>query len=268
MFEPLNNGHAISEVSFFFEFAEIEDSDIKSMLSVYPSVRHLLPANRPASGMIFSATPDGGFSMSQAAGAEWLHFKEDGNPDWIARITGNAVSVHCTVYEGWAATWERAFYILARIFEGILNPRPILNIGLRYVDQFDYKGNVDNYRALDLFRADTPHIARRVMEGGPRWHNYTGWFTPSEVLRRDTLQQLNIDAILHADKKFPIVTISHATLLRASGPGELDKFVDFSHINESWLGRFMNIAHENNHLLLQELLTDDILKGIGLFKGE
>lgn len=268
MFEPLNNGHAISEVSFFFEFVGMDESDIKSMMSVYPNVKDVLPGNRPSSGMMFSTSPDGSFSMNQAVGAEWMRFKTDGNPEWIARINLNAVSLHCTEYEGWQPTWTRAFEVLKEIFGGLTRSVPLLNIGLKYVDQFDYKGDVNKYSALELIKAETPHVAPALLQSGMRWHNYSGWFSFNKSIDREILQQLNIDAVQHVDTNEPVITISHSTLLRGTGPGDLDRFFDFSHINNGLLGKFMNVAHEANHSLLHDLIRDDILQRIGMGKGE
>lgn len=264
MFEPLNKGHAISEATFFFEFDNIPAAALTSMLEAYPHVADILPRNDPMPGMVFEQS-SAGFSMNQVPGAEWKHFRPDGNPDWLARITPNSVSVHCMEYTRWTEVWPRVYGILAHIFRACDDQfLPLLNVGLRYVDRFDFKGSAAQYDANQLVRRNSPHVAQQVLARGFRWHNYTGWFERSEKLGLDVLQQLNIDAIEQVGTKLPIVSITHASLLRGQGFGDLDSFRRFTHMDNSQIAQFMSIAHDNNHKLLREVLTDDMLKRIGL----
>ncbi|MEO1989608.1 MAG: TIGR04255 family protein [Martelella sp.] len=268
MFEPLNKGHAISEATFFFEFENIPETALNLMLEAYQHVADILPRNDPMPGMIFEQS-SAGFSMNQVPGAEWKHFRPDGSPDWLARITPNSVSVHCMEYSGWTLVWPIAYRILANIFQSCEDQTlPLINLGLRYVDRFDFKGNVADYDANLLIRPNSPYIASQVRDHGTRWHNYTGWFEPSEKLRMDLLQQLNVDAVEQGPTKLPIVSITHASLLRSQYPGQLDSFRRLTHISESSVATLMDIAHDNNHKLLRKVLTDDMLTRIGLGLGE
>ncbi|MEY9720717.1 uncharacterized protein (TIGR04255 family) [Sinorhizobium fredii] len=264
MFEPLNKSHAISETVFYFEFPNIQTTTLNAMLAAYPKVKDYFPRNDQMPGMVFEQSGSG-FSINQVPGAEWKHFKPDGNPDWIARITPNSVSVHCLEYTRWTEVWPKAFEILSHIFSGTAkHVIPLMNVGLRYVDQFNFSGDVKKYSALDLIRKDSPHVAAKILQDGTKWHNYTGWFERSEPLGREVLQQLNIDAIEQADTNLPIVSITHASLLRASSAGELENFRRLDDINTSDVAKFMEIAHANNHQVLREILTDNILQRINL----
>ncbi|MGP4691597.1 TIGR04255 family protein [Agrobacterium cavarae] len=268
MFEPMNKGHAISEATFFFEFDNIPTPILNAMLATHNAVADLLPRNDPAFGMMFEQS-SAGFSMNQIPGAEWKHFSPDGNASWIARIMQNTVSVHCLQYNRWSEVWPKAFRILAAIFSAAKGqPLPLSNVGLRYVDRFDFKGDVRNYTLQSLIRRDSPHVADRVLNAGPRWHNYTGWFDTSDELRTEILQQLNIDAIVQMGTNLPIVSVTHASVVRGENPAELDKYRDFTHISESPVAKLMATARNNNHKLLRELLTDDMLKRIDLGMGE
>uniref|UniRef100_A0A7C1T8F5 TIGR04255 family protein n=1 Tax=Agrobacterium albertimagni TaxID=147266 RepID=A0A7C1T8F5_9HYPH len=268
MFEPLNKGHAISEAIFFFEFDNIPAAVLTLMLDAYPKVATDLPRNDPMPGMFFEQS-SAGFSMNQVPGAEWKHFKPDGNPDWLARITPNSVSVHCMEYSRWTEVWPKAYRILAEIFQPCeQHLLPLMNVGLRYVDRFDFTNDPALYDARLLIRAGSPHIAPQVLDCGARWHSYTGWFEFSKELGMEVLQQLNVDAVEQIGTKLPIVSITHASLLRGQAPGQLDNFRRFTHMSDSMIARLMSVAHSNNQRLLREVLTDDMLNGIGLGLGE
>jgi uncharacterized protein (TIGR04255 family) len=268
MFEPLNKGHAISEAIFFFEFENIPATALKAMLKSHEHVAEILPRNEEMPGMVFEQS-SAGFSMNQVPGAEWKHVKPDGDLDWLARLTTNSVSVHCVDYSRWTEVWPIAYGILKPIFRACdEQPLSLANVGLRYIDRFDFNGDPADYDISMLIRPDNPHIARQVLRGGTRWHNYTGWFEPSEDLKMPVLQQLNVDAVEQPPKNLPIVSITHASLLRRQHPGQLDDYRRFPHIHDSPVARLMELAHGNNQKLLREVLTDNMLQRIGLGSGE
>lgn len=264
MFEPLNKGHAISEVVFFLEFENLSTSVMDVILPAHARLADILPRNDPTPGMVFQQSA-GGFEMNQVFGAEWKHFLPNGSMDWVARVTPHSISVHCLDYSNWREVWPKAYRILSELFRDTSSfTLPTTNIGLRYIDRFDFKGAVSAYDARELIRENSAHVAGRVLTSGTRWHNYTGWYENSEVLQRDILQQLNIDAVEMMDTKLPVVSITHASLLRASGPGQLDGFRHFVDMENSPLAVFMDVAHKNNHTVLREVLTDHMLARIGL----
>lgn len=264
MFEPLNEGHAISEVTFIFEFEQLSTATLHSMLNAYPSVAEVLPSKQDMPGMIVEQS-SAGIKMNQVPGAEWAHYRADGKKDWLARVTRNAVTVHCNHYSGWSDVWEKAYTLLSAIFEQTKGQFvPVANIGLQYIDRFDFKGSRTEYDSRHLVREDSVHFARQILDRGTRWHNYSGWFEYSKELDREILQQLNIDAIEQDGTALPIVSLTHTSLLRAKAPGDLDKYRHFTHLTESPIARFMQIAHDNNHSVLREVLTPDILARIGV----
>ena len=264
MFEPMNKGHAISEAVFSFEFENLPTATLNTMLGAHSKIAEFLPRKDPMPGMMFEQS-SGGFSMSQVPGEEWKHFKADGNPDWTVRISPNSVSVHCMEYTRWTEIWPQAFEILSHIF-GAVDDKTVhvLNIGLRYVDRFDFKGGVDSYDVGELIREKTPHVAEKVLADGTRWHSYTGWFEKSDTLDREVLQQLNVDAVIQIETNLPVVSITHTSQLRATIPDEIDSYRHFTHIADSPIAIFMAVAHDNNHRLLRELLTDNMLDVISL----
>lgn len=268
MFQPMNKGHAIFEVVFFFEFSQMPIDVLTPMLASYDNLAGSLPKIDQMPSMLFNQSGNG-FEMIQFPGVEWKNIRADGTPDWVVQFVPNAISVHCLEFTRWDDVWPRVYGILSTIFA---NASPAVSfltaVGLRYVDRFDFNGNVADYNVRGLIRNGSPHISENVKDHGPRWHNYTGWFEEFSEIGTEALQQLNIDAVEQLDPKLQIISITHNASVRKQYSGELDKYLEFTHIENSPIATFMNAAHNSNHKLLRELLTDDMLERIGLGRAD
>ncbi len=264
MFEPHNDGHAISEVVFSVEFDNLPATLLQKMLDTYPALLSELPSKQELSGMRFEQSGNG-FSFAPMPGAEWKHFKANGNPDWIAHITPNSVSVHCLDYSDWASVWGKSRFILGTIFSALEGQNSyVMAVSLRYIDQFEYRGEKKKYNPAELFADDCIYVPESVLNKGARWHAYSGWFEADIPLSNEVLHQLNIDAVEPGPSSNPIITINHAAAIRSGMNGSLENYAQLSQIKEGLLDSFMNYAHDRNKDLVRGILSEKMISRIGL----
>lgn len=264
MFEPHNDGHAISEAVFSVEFKPLPSNVLQKMLDNYPALSSLLPSKQEISGMRFEQSGSG-FSFEQVPGAEWKKFGPDGKHDWIVRITPNSVSVHCLNYDRWNEVWGRSKFLLGTLFAALDDYRAdVLSVGLRYIDQFEFRGNIENYNPQDLFVENCAYVPKSILTKGTRWHAYSGWFEDDAQLEYEVLHQLNIDAVEMLPGSSPVITINHAALIQSGPAGRLEKFAHLSQITDGPLDSFMNKAHDRNKEIVRDILSQEMMVRIGL----
>ncbi|ACI57414.1 hypothetical protein Rleg2_4152 [Rhizobium leguminosarum bv. trifolii WSM2304] len=266
MFSPLYADHSISELIFFFEFQQpLQPGSLDAVIANHGEVAADLPGREEMEGIQFEQGPNG-FQHSKIQGEEWKRYKPDGSADWVARIGADAVSLHALQYDGWSQTWTKACRLLQGILRGVSFKENLPRaIGLRYLDRFIYQPTNEKYDLSVLFQPGSPYIPPNVMEVVEnKWHANSGWVSPMLGRGNKVLQQLNIDAVTHANG-IPSVSILHSIVLRAEEGN--DPSVMEPNSTTGAYSDFISDARGCNHALLQELLTAPILQRIGLRKN-
>lgn len=182
-------------------------------------------------------------------------------PDWVVRVENMGLSVHCLNYSRWAQVWPEVLEYIRSLLSLIdLNAVEVGAIGLRYLDQFLYKDDPNDYNLGDLLK-QSKFIHPFAFESGPRWHCHTGWFGNQEVLN-----QLHLTGVVPSpgtpNVADMMVAIDHAQIARRGEDKPLNGLLLGEELNQ--LG---NHLHANNRSMMLELLQPNVSRRINLQGG-
>jgi uncharacterized protein (TIGR04255 family) len=256
-FEPINEDHAVQSAVFSL----VLDGPV-SQIAIQGLGRRRdliseLPAVQNPEGFELSGVPGAGGvpAPRRMLGVQLAHLRPDGTPAWALRMMGQEIAVECTRYTRWNRIWETA----RRYLKGALGEIPpgerarkIAILGHTVVDQFI--ANRDEYDLSDLLKKNR-FLADNAFRAGPTWHNHVGWFESVENSQA-WLNQLNIDALRDNSGQL-LVQITHNQEMRFVSSFELSAV-------DSFLDDTMNRLHVQNKIVLDELLTPNMAKKIGI----
>lgn len=269
-FEPSNGAHSIMECVVFFEFAPGLQAAMPSLKELKSDLADLMPKADTTNNIniVFSHNNDSIQPNSSIIGGIQLsRIAPDGSMEWWLVVDLNSIHVHSLKY----SRWSEIAPVFMRVIESISKrmsrvPTPMVAVGMKWVDQFIFRGPAVEYDARNLLRGDSKHLNTGSFEAGPRWHCHTGWFDDSAVSGFGALNQLNIDSGF-----FPIdgsqqltVTVDHTLQLRAEHPTHLVAFAPSTHDSLAALSGLMENLHRANKQTLAALLNDAILERIDL----
>lgn len=266
-FEPIHQAHAIAEMVMFFEFLPGLGTNIERLLPL----RSELEADFPASDLLevvqftFGAQPSSA-PQSKAGGIELRRFKPDGSFEWLIRITPQSISIHCLEYTRWKYVWDKVNGYADRIFAKLAGiDVGISGIGLKYVDQFVFQGELDAYNADLLFRRESSLLHARAFSSEVQWHCHTGWFQNAGSLG-EVLSQMNVESAItnvHTSQR-AVVVIDHTFTRRAQREGELTPYLTLSKTGLEARSNLAQWMHDANKELLSDLLIDTVRERISL----
>jgi uncharacterized protein (TIGR04255 family) len=265
-FEPLYQAHAIGEMVVFFEF----EPSIEPAYGLLLELKHKLASDLPKFSLeqehhldLAAATP----ALRQTLPAMvFQRFRSDGNLEWMLRTSQNTISIHCLAYTRWEEVWARCQRYADMCFERTnRTPIQLTGIGLKYIDQFYFRGPQETYDASLLFKKDSPLLHRRSFESGLRWHCHTGWF--KLINGHECLSQLNVTSGQgkRADGEDVVaVAIDHTLMIRVPAGPPLTAYSAETSGDNTALSRLMTLLHNENKRVLIDLLTDSMAQRISL----
>ncbi|MNP27455.1 hypothetical protein D3C76_1203670 [compost metagenome] len=184
---------------------------------------------------------------------------------------GMQISIHCTAYTRWDAVSKQAFHflhLLTGISEGTLELR---SLGFKVVDQFIHDGSEGAYDLNKVFKIDSKYISRKNFESGERWHNNSGWLW-IHPNGRSILNNFNTNSsavsVDHVAAK-TYVTIDHVQMLRRED--DIDVLFPSAVGMERFVPAvqaFFEPLHEQNKLVVSDLLTDETCRRLSLVVGD
>jgi uncharacterized protein (TIGR04255 family) len=266
VFEPIGDAHALVEWAVLMSFSVPLTSEMSRVLELQYELKDDFPRAEVMRGFHVSIEPHGQSFSETQNGLELKRFKPNGDLDWLIRITPEAISIHCLSYTRWAEVWPRANGYLKAIFRRIGTAETsIASLGQKYIDRFNYAGDIDNYDARTLISASSPYINPKSLTVGPRWHCHTGWFDQPGSGAEAVLHQLNIDSAFNlvGGMQKVVVTIDNNLILTAATPDELSNMAKFAASDEE-LGKLMEALHIANKGILRDLLTVEMQERIKL----
>ena len=265
MFTPINQAHAIAEAIVFFEFAPDLTAVLPTLLGLKETLKQDFPRQEVTQEYKLDVGPGGGALKQLPSGLQLSRFRANGAPEWMINIAPQAISFHCLDYSRWDPVWkEMKTYIRAVFHEMGAAHVSIGAVGLKYVDRFIWKGDVNGYDARQLFKTETPLLHKRAFESGPRWHCHTGWFHFGHS-SGEILNQLNVDSgfVMLEGIQAVLVSIDHNQVLRSGAQGSLDQYGNVRKDSVA-LDDLMKYLHDKNKITLDELLTEEVAKSIKL----
>ncbi len=277
---PAAGRHAIQQVLFQVEFlALLSEDSARKLLNYYdltPSFSGFLPDKHESrvlkinidSGKL-GHSPDAAIDRSGSLGGivfqrldasrtilEW-QIGLDLGPD-TAKLT-----VICGVYSRWADISKKAHGLIAECLEvvGLGQAIGIQSIALQYIDAFQVFGDLKKFRPSVMFSGAGGFVPTTVFDRHGSWHTHTGWFDEDTHLEglENTLVNLNLDSVSHADRQ--TVQITHFQKTKLKVPVfTVQSYKDLA-------GTIFEQLHINNKAMLGNLLVLNIQELISL-EGE
>jgi len=257
-FNPIHNAHAIVEVIVFFGFpqGELGPHIVDRFLELKTELSEDFPSNNLFQMFEVKISEDYP-SLHPKVGFELRRLKIDDSIEWLIRITPDSISIHCLDYSRWNHVYPMVEKYSESIFEKLkgvgVSPS---SIGLKYVDQFVFRGEPKDYDIANLFKRDSSVLHTRSFSSGCQWHSHSGWFEKIEGLG-EVLSQINIDSVIQEPQRY-IISIDHTGTYHNQIEGE-NLLCD-----STFRALFADRIHELNKSLLSDLLTDKMQRRINL----
>ncbi len=265
-FEPIYQAHAIVEMVVFFEFAHGLDGNMDRLLPLRSEMEQDFPNNDLLQSVeiIFPQNQQPANPEPKIGGIELRRFKPDDTLEWLIRITSRAISVHCLEYTRWEYVWPEVNKYIGIVFEKLTGTNVALSgMGLKYVDQFVFQGEIENYDLSQLFKKNTPVLNSRAFSSGANWHCNCGWFQHMTGLGK-VLSQMNTTGIAQ-DEKHGVIVIDHTFTLHAhTEDALLVPCLSPNSGGEEARSNIIEKMHAANKFLLSELLVDSMQQRINL----
>jgi len=267
-FEPVNKAHAIVEMVLFFEFVpSLSANNIQRLLALRSELEEDLPSSDVLTSVQVLLSDQGVKQEAKTGGIELRRFKPDGSLEWLIRISETSVSIHCLEYTRWESVWSKVNDYADKVFSKLSGANvTISKIGLKYVDQFMFHGDMKTYDVTPLLKQDSPLLHPHAFRSGSQWHCHTGWFEDAEALGQ-VLSQLNVDSTMASiqGNQHIVVVIDQTFTRHAMSEGELASYSVPTIVGLETRSRLVNWMHEANKRLLCELLTDSVRNRIRLY---
>lgn len=261
--EPIHKAHAIAEMAVILEFAPTVELAPSPWVNATPQLFGSDFTVEVAPVHQFNVTPSG---MSTSAQIAYLVRKggTSASPAWLLRIEPATVAVHCFSYSRWDHVWKEARSYLDLLMPHLASAsQRLATIGLRYVDQFNFKSGPENFDPSKLLRPNK-HLHAGAFDSGTRWHCHTGWF--DEQPGPEVLHQLNINSVVPTPggpTADPLIAVDHVQLIRQQPGATLPPYLHSS-AQGKLLDDLMQRLHDSNKVVMLELLQPAIAKRINL----
>ncbi|SIQ88427.1 TIGR04255 family protein [Aromatoleum tolulyticum] len=257
---PHAGDHSIQNAVLAIEWAqEIEIAALqvvrdaaKAVLKTYPKVetQQTLRVNlQPGPGSVPSAESEiGGYSYSR--------FSNSGELEQQVQLNRQSCLMVVADYKRWRVLIDDAQNLFAAILPALPNSVLITAVGLQYVDRFVWRGNPAELKLDEVFRAESPFIARHSLQCTQTWHSHHGFFERSErPIRHNRLDNINVNIVDEPKGRAIQILTSHRALPEPaiSANGALQSVIELQ-----------NELHCLSKEVFKNLLTEPLLAKIKL----
>ncbi|MCJ2121030.1 TIGR04255 family protein [Methylobacterium sp. J-077] len=275
LFRPIHDAHAILEEMVFFEFSPPLEEAMPGLIALKDELKADFPTHEVLNTIKVHFThqdqkpPElSSPELNKAAGIRLIKLDVDGTINQNILIGQESVALSCLKYSVWSDIWPEQKNHISKIFAKIVGTSSFLTgIGMRWVDQFIYDGDLSAYEASALLKTSSSYLHNSAFRSGSRWHCHTGWFDAGTYPGREVLNQVNLDAGLAnvAGEMRTAVTVAHTQILRVTQlPDELATFMPHKGTGLDTLSGLMDALHDGNKRILDDLLIDSMSERIGL----
>lgn len=257
-FRPFTEAHAIAKLDFALLFSDHIRGELQHELQ--EELQEVLSA----SGFARLVPRDDDQEISG-----WERKDEDGDVTEAIHFHAHFAHVVWYDYRGWSNCRDSSIRwlssVVSRASMGSLN---ISGIGLECRDVFFFD-EAESYRPEGLFKFGTRYLSPIAFQSGPRWRQMISWDDQLKIANRDLRRRNSVeciteplDRLVDDDSELHVTEISHRQTL-----GLAHDDAARSDLASDGLRKIWNAAHEANKELIGELLTDDMLRTIGLLES-
>lgn len=267
-FEPRSGEHALVEAVFGIALSQpVSPDQFFAIANNHALWKEDLPRVERLASMPFFLgntviTPQNNVQMM---GIVFDEVKRDASLSWRMKIENNMIYINCLSYDAWANVWAKAKDLIIRLQQAVFlgNGTSVVSCVLQVIDAFDWSGSAEEYDAKQLFRSNEVHIMSSVLEKGPYWHHYQGWYRyeglPEGVQK--TLERVSIDAAIEPTSGTCQVKFDAYQQLDLNEPVEFGAFLGA----DGSCDQLFNFLHDSNKRLLSEYISDEMARKIKLY---
>jgi len=261
---PYAGDHAVQTAIFLVEWSEPLQADaILEAHKLAAKFRHAGLAEvrqQNAVALKIDAAHGGEAQVESAAGAGAIVFSKAGGFGELARsvtLSRNNCMIVVPDYSRWEQVFSDVRQYLHIVLDEIAPIRPLLAIGLQYVDIFSWKDDPAELDLAQVFAADA-YIPPNVFQQKGLWHLHHGYMEAhGEPLAHTRLENVNVDLFDTGGQRTIQITGSHrATLAAPLWQAHLK--------HEGEMLAMFGALHQANKRMLAKLLTPAICDRIKL----
>lgn len=269
---PFAKSNAIESASFVVAFVRgLEQPTIQRISAALESLKSDLPgAGGGTVDIRVSGMPQIPGLSIKAMEASRFKAKADGTHAWQVQAIGNLVQVRCSEYTNFGAVWRDARKYLLCALSGVTEEIAVAEIGFQVIDRFTYPAGADwsAYDMAELFNPATVYLTPKSFKAGAMWHVHQGWFDAHDGRR--VLHQLNLTNTLTAAEQALQTVVDHRGALRGATDADTLDLMEFTQPANDGLTRLDSLfksLHRQNRAVIEDLLTAEKLKSIGITKA-
>lgn len=270
LFEPAKGSHSLVEVIFFAQFTPpLQEGALKRATKGTTTLIDLLPNRKIFEAVTLNLTEegDGGF-VEGPGGAQFTSVDENDETLWLLKVDENELSIHCLDYTRWDEVWPKFRTLLFEALDAIGQGSSVSTVGFKNLDAYRMNGEREDYRIDQLLDENSPHLAKSIVNNHDYlWHCHTGWYGPwtdfgSRLEKVRVLNQINTSSGFQPSpegKRIEVV-IDHTQIVRRPD----SESIGISAKDADWLDALMKYLHEQNKVILDQLLCSKMSKLIAL----
>ena len=274
-FDLAKGVHALVEMVLVLEFQNPLFLNEDSVAAVRRSLEGELPNFEQPNALFIGISQDGqplGEPPPPPAIFSLTKPDSDGEPEWIVRVDGHRLMVHCLDYSRWSISFNKAVSIIKEVLAHADGALALANASIKIVDAFKGVGDKEYFNSAILLDRDSGLLNASVFNSGYRWHQHTGWFEDASE-GCETLVRLNLDCAERALSdgfKEIYVVISNSFTLRGLFAGDSVQPVGFALDDDGWSRMTTEFGHYHwrNKTILQSILQNKVIEKIHVFSGE
>lgn len=270
--QPCGKSHAISNVVFVFEFAEVvaphDFVELRPNGTYHEKLIDKLPRFAEQQQIMFNFGPDQNVfappvsQPSIVAGVTFETLLPNGTPKFAINIQTNNLIFSCGQYTRWKDIWQEAIDHITLLSEWLKEIK-ISAVTLQYTDSFKVKfKNGERLPLTDLFCEESSYLPSNFKNINHAFHSHHGFFEdPAYELPGRLLNNINVnvtetsgtfDANIICSHKFNFVQLENLI--------EEDKLA-------AYISPCFNYLHDVNKTVVGNLLTDNVKTMINFNAG-
>lgn len=262
-FEPLTDGHAISEVVFGLVFERpFSTFEMSTFLGNHEKFKDRLPGKSQIAMVPISI---GGAPIPlQGAGIAFSRFNNAGAIEQRLRLEGNAVFVNTMQYSRWDAVSDEAYSLLDEcVSTAKQSDLNVVGAILQYIDVFRWDGEITEYNLSELLDEKGSFFPKSIFDRGHLWHLHQGWFKKNNLPENgNLLERITTDGITNEESK-AVVRVDCYLGFDFSAP------LPFQSLRSKPEGRIslselFGFLHFENKSIMASCLTESMREKIGL----
>jgi uncharacterized protein (TIGR04255 family) len=263
---PYKGNHAIQNVTFALEWAGGFDAALFHEIRGNLAITEKFPKATEQKAIILNIDGSIGVPSSQTHDVSGIVFEKFNSHGMLSKSL--AINrQHCLIANNEYTRWLNIWFEARDLFGYVLpiaakHNKNIAAIGLQYTDIFTWHGTSHNFDLSMIFNQDSQVLPKHVFGLKKLWHIHQGYFKKTtEEADCETLNNININLVAEGGVlQIQIITAHRAIFTQPAT--NIEKWGQ----KDSMLDKIVCNLHDENKLILSDLLTHDIQCKIKLSK--